>query len=166
MDDNLLLPGISYRNAEIIILLCFLVLMAFPWITILILGDVTSLSIYLPDCIQKPTIPSRLGAVIDINSREMGNLLTLMKLWESRSCQKLDHYKIDKDTMTRLRRFLNAMESLDLTNKIYELKGLSSHLNLVTQGLLRSQLLKAIDLIMTWRPFSDYYLHRVLVSEG
>ena len=115
---------------------------------------------------QKPKIASRIQAVIDIYVREMDNLLALMKLWESRSCQKVDDYRNDEDTMTRLRSFLNAIEFLDLTNKIYELKGLSSHLNLVTKRLIRSPLLKAIDLITTWDIIGNFYLFRFSVSDG
>ena len=114
---------------------------------------------------QHPCIASRLQAVIDTNVREMDNLLALMKLWESRSCQKVDGHSTGEDTMTRLGSFLEAMESLDLTNKIYELKGLSSHLNIVTKRLIRSQLLLAVDLILR-NLVRDFCLYLVLVSEG
>ena len=113
---------------------------------------------------QKPGIASRLQAVIDINVREMDNLLALMKLWESRSRQKVDGHSTGEDTMTRLRSFLKAMESLDLTNKIYELEGLSSHLNIVTKRLIRSQVIAAMDLI-TRDFFRNLYFYVVPVSE-
>lgn len=113
-----------------------------------------------------PSIASRLRAVNRIHVREMDNLSALMAQWESRSCQKVDNYRNNEDTMTRLRSFLNEMESLDLTDKLYELKDLSSHLNIVTKGLIRSPLFKPLDLITTWRLFVVYYLDRVLVSEG
>ena len=142
-----------------------LLLGTLPWIVGALLCSY-NLSLYIetplpPYYRQEPIIPSRLRAVLDINVREMGKLLALMKLWESRSCRKVDDYRNEKHIMTRLRRFLNAMESLDLTTKIYELKGLSSHLNLVTQGLIRSPLLKAIDRITTWEVIWNLYMSRL-----
>ena len=113
---------------------------------------------------EEPCIASRLQAIIDINVREMNNLLALMKLWESRSFHKVNGYSTGEDTMTRLRSFLKAMESLDLTNKIYELEGLSSHLNIVTKRLIRSQVIAAMDLIPK-DLFRSLYLYVVPVSE-
>ena len=118
----------------------------------------------LLQCRQKATIASRLQTVIEKYIPEMDNLLTLMKRWESRPCRKVNGCRNDEDTKTRLRSFLDAMESLDLTNKIYELKGLSNDLNLVTKRLIRSRLSKAIDLITVW--IAGDYLYQVLVSEG
>ena len=115
---------------------------------------------------QKVSIASRLWAVTDMTVREMDNVFVSMKLWESRPCQKMDDYKNDEDTTTRLRSFLNAMESLDLTNKIQKLKGLSRDLNHVTKRLTRSRIAKATDLITTWSVFLIYYSIRVLVSDG
>ena len=115
---------------------------------------------------QNSIIASRLRAVIDTNVREMDNVLASMELWESRSCPKVDGHSNGEDTMTRLGSFLKAMESPDLTDKIYEMKGLSNHLNIVTKRLIRSQLLVAMDLMITRNVFWDLYLYVISVSEG
>ena len=115
---------------------------------------------------RKPSIAPRLWAVTNMTVREMDNVLVSMKRWESRPCQKMDDYKNDEDTTTRLRSFLNAMESLDLTNKIHELKGLSRDLNHVTKRLIRSRIAKATNRIATWGVSLVYYLFRGLVSDG
>lgn len=112
-----------------------------------------------------PSIASRLRAVSGIHVRQMDKLSALVKRWESRSCQKVDNYKNDEDTMTRLRSFLNEMESLALTDKLYELKESSSHLSFVTKGLIRSPFFKPMDLTTTGCLFVVCYLDRVLVSE-
>ena len=136
--------------------------------SVIIIRIITPISYYRQELYyrEKPIIPSRLRAVIDINVLEMGNLWALMKLWESRSCQKVDDYRNDEDTMARLRSFLNAMESLDLTIKIDELKRLSRHLNLVTKRLNRSSFHKAIDLITTWDIIRNFHLFLFSVSDG
>lgn len=185
MDDNILSPGILRTNVDIVIPLTLVILIG------MLLVDRTEFSspvlrvvgllffsyaishlittLLLEHYRQKSSIASRLQAVRGIYLREMDNLLTLMMLWESQSCQKVDDYRNDKDTMTRLRRYLNAMESLDLINEVYELKDLSGQLTRVTKRLIRSPLLKAIDLITTWiviGPFHFFDLFPVSVSDG
>ena len=180
MDVNPLLPGIISRNVDIMTLLTlaiFIGSLLVDWSELTVLRAVALLLFsYIPSDIivtiffryyrQEPSIASRLWAVIDIYVREMDNLLALMKLWESRSCQKVDNYRNDEDTMTRLRRFLNAMESLDLTNNIYALKDLSRQLNRVTKRLIRFPLFKATDLIENWNVFRTPYLNKFSVSES
>ena len=182
MDDNILSPGILRTNVDIVIPLTLVILIG------MLLVDRTEFSspvlrvvgllffsyaishlittLLLEHYRQKPSIASRLQAVRGIYLREMDNLLALMMLWESQSCQKVDDYRNDKDTMTRLRRYLNAMESLDLINEVYELKDLSGQLTRVTKRLIRSPLLKAIDLITTWNVIGPFDLLRVSVSDG
>lgn len=185
MDDNILSPGILRTNVDIVIPLTLVILIG------MLLVDRTEFSspvlrvvgllffsyaishlittLLLEHYRQKSSIASRLQAVRGIYLREMDNLLTLMMLWESQSCQKVDNYRNDKDTMTRLRRYLNAMESLDLINEVYELKDLSGQLTRVTKRLIRSPVLKAIDLITTWNviePFHFFDLFPVSVSDG
>ena len=160
MDDNLIsrstLPEIEflfYFN-KITILLAFFFIHCLA----------TTCAFILLPCRQKTTIASRLQAVIEKCIAEMDSLLALMKRWESRPCRKVNGCRNDEDTVTRLRSFFNAMESLDLTNMIYELRGLSSHLNFVTKRLTRSRLSKAIELITVWIVADSLY--QVLVSEG
>ena len=117
---------------------------------------------------QKPSIASRLRAVPDTCTREMDKVLFLMKQWERRSYEKVDDYRNDEDTTMRLRRFLDAIESPELTNKIYDLRRLSRRLNrrlnLVTERLIRSQVIAAMGLI-TQAFFRNLYLYVVPVSE-
>ena len=115
---------------------------------------------------QKPRIASRLRAVLDICTCEMDKVLALMKQWESRPYGKVDDYRNDEDTTMRLRAFLDATESPELTNKIYELKRLSRQLNLVTKALISTEAYKAFDLITTWNIIWKFYLYRFIVSEG
>ena len=179
-DDNRLPPRIMGRNVDIVMLLSlaiFIGLLLVNWSELTVLRAIALLVFsYIPSHIigtipfwyyrQGPSIASRLRGVIGIYVREMNNLLALMKLWESQSCQEVDDYKNDEDMMTRLRRFLNAMGSPDLTNKIYELKDLSRQLNRVTKRLIWPPLFKVTDLIETWNGFTTPIEDRFSVSEG
>ena len=115
---------------------------------------------------QEHIIASRLWIIDGICVREMENLLALMKLYESRLYKNVDDHRDVVDVMTRLESFLEAMEFLDLTDKIYKLRGLSDHLNRVTKRLVRSPLLKTLDLIRTWEVGWIFYSYLVSVSEG
>ena len=181
MDDNPLSPGILPRNVELAIPLTVFFLFVplavdstLFWspksvIKMLLLSFAISFSITTLVRLnyrRKPIVASRLWAVTDLYVREMNNLLSIMKLWESQSCEKVDNFGNNENTIARLSSFLNAMESLDLMNKIYELKGLSRHLNLVTKHLIRSPLHNTLELITTWSRIGSFYLLQVLVSEG
>ena len=188
MDDNPLSPGVlpgdvNLRIIKILTIEKYVRLSLFLFIVLLLVRKAivdisvtmmyfcTLLSfradLYLPDDRLKTSIAFRFQVVTDIYVREMDKLLALMKLWESRSCRKVDVYRNYEYTMTRLRRFLNAMGSPDLANKISESKDLSGQLISVTKRLIWYQLFMAIDPIpIILQVLDDSCLYLFPVSEG
>ena len=81
--------------------------------------------IHDPSNLPGTKFASRLSAANDLYVREINNLWSIMRLWESQTCEKKDSSGGSKDRMIRLSDFLNAMESPDLMSKLFELRGLS-----------------------------------------